>query len=61
MSIDLPTLITKLRTAPQKSGTYGRGDRKPLDQFDVQVTAEERDWLANTLEVMRFRQTLEEG
>lgn len=41
MAIDIPTLITKLRSAPQKVGTFDRGDPKPLDEYRVVLTGEE--------------------
>lgn len=47
--IDIPTLITKLRGAPQKVGTFDRGDPKPLDEYRVVLTGEERDWLVEHL------------
>lgn len=43
--IDIPTLITKLRSAPQKVGTFDRGDPKPLDEYRPAMTGEELDWL----------------
>jgi hypothetical protein len=32
-SPDIPTLIHKLRNAPQLVGTFGRGDPDPLDEY----------------------------
>jgi hypothetical protein len=49
--IDIAALITKLRNAPRKVGTFGRGDTKPLDEFAPLMTGEERDWLAEKLEL----------
>lgn len=48
--IDIPTLITKLRSAPQKVGTFDRGDPKPLDEYRVVLTGEERDRLVKFME-----------
>jgi hypothetical protein len=50
MTLDISALLHKLRTAPQRQGTFGRGDPKPLDEYRVVLTAEERDWLAGVAE-----------
>jgi hypothetical protein len=44
-SPDIPSLIHKLRNAPQLVGTFGRGDPDPLDEYRPGMTGEERDWL----------------
>lgn len=51
MTIDIPTLITKLRNAPQKLDTFGRGDPKPVDEFAPLMTGDERDWLIEIAEL----------
>jgi hypothetical protein len=45
MTPDIPSLIHKLRNAPQLVGTFGRGDPDPLDEYRPGMTGEERDWL----------------
>jgi hypothetical protein len=45
MSVDIPSLIKKLRCASQEVGTFGRGDPNPLDEYRVVLSAAERDWL----------------
>jgi hypothetical protein len=52
MTPDIPTLIHKLRNAPQLVGTFGRGDPDPLDEYRPGMTGEERDWLLQLLEVI---------
>jgi hypothetical protein len=47
---DIPTLIHKLRNAPQLVGTFGRGDPDPLDEYRPGMTGEERDWLIKLVE-----------
>jgi hypothetical protein len=42
-SPDIPSLITKLRNAPQLVGTFGRGDPDPQDEYRPGMTGEERD------------------
>jgi hypothetical protein len=55
MTPDIPTLITKLRNAPQLVGTFGRGDPDPLDEYRPGMTGEERDWLVKLLEAIERR------
>ena len=43
-------LIRRLRDAPQKVGTFGRGDPQPLDEYRPAMTGAERDWLVSLLE-----------
>lgn len=43
--IDIAALLHKIRSAPQRLGTFDRGDPKPLDEYRVVLTGEERDWL----------------
>jgi hypothetical protein len=50
MTPDIPTLIHKLRNAPQLVGTFGRGDPDPLDEYRPGMTGEERDWLIKLCE-----------
>jgi hypothetical protein len=61
MSIDIPTLIHKLRTAPRKVGTFGRGDPNPLDEFAPLRTGEERDWLIRELHLIMSRPAINNG
>lgn len=53
MTLDLPKLISKLKSAPQRLGTFDRGDPKPLDEYRVVLTGEERDWLDALIEHAR--------
>jgi hypothetical protein len=55
MTPNIPTLIHKLRNAPQLVGTFGRGDPDPLDEYRPGMTGEERDWLIKLLEVIERR------
>jgi hypothetical protein len=48
-SPDIPSLITKLRNAPQLVGTFGRGDPDPLDEYRPGMTGEERDLIVGLL------------
>jgi hypothetical protein len=50
MTADIPSLIHKLRNAPQLVGTFGRGDPDPLDEYRPGMTGEERDWLIKLAE-----------
>jgi len=50
MTPDLPRLISKLKSAPQKVGSFTRGDPNPLDEFCPMMTGEERDWLVRLLQ-----------
>jgi hypothetical protein len=47
---DIQALIHKLRNAPQRVGTFGRGDPDPLDEYRPGMTGEERDWLIRLVE-----------
>jgi hypothetical protein len=49
MTPDIPTLIHKLRNAPQLVGTFGRGDPDPLGQYRLVMTDEERDTIIELL------------
>lgn len=59
MSLDIPTLITKLRSAPQMVSTLGRGDPDPLDEYRPGMTGEERDWLIALLDQKRIDGVIE--
>jgi hypothetical protein len=48
-SPDIPSLITKLRNAPQLVGTFGRGDPDPQDEYRPGMTGEERDLIVGLL------------
>jgi hypothetical protein len=50
MTPNIPSLIHKLRNAPQLVGTFGRGDPDPIDQYMPGMTGEERDWLIKLVE-----------
>ena len=52
MTINIPALIKKLRNAPQKIGTFGRGDANPLDEYQPKLSGEERDLLIRSLNMM---------
>jgi hypothetical protein len=54
MTPDIPTLIHKLRNAPQLVGTFGRGDPDPLDEYRPGMTGEERDWLVGLIELVQL-------
>jgi hypothetical protein len=55
MTPDIPSLIHKLRNAPQLVGTFGRGDPDPLDEYRPGMTGEERDWLIKLVDNWRGR------
>jgi hypothetical protein len=61
MTPDIPSLIHKLRNAPQLVGTFGRGDPDPLDEYRPGMTGEERDWLVKLLEAIERRRGYEEA
>jgi hypothetical protein len=49
MTPDIPSLIHKLRNAPQLVGTFGRGDPDPLGQYRLVMTDEERNTIIELL------------
>jgi hypothetical protein len=49
MTPNIPTLIHKLRNAPQLVGTFGRGDPDPLDEYRLVMTDEERNMIIELL------------
>jgi hypothetical protein len=48
-SPDIPSLIHKLRNAPQRVGTWGRGDPDPLDEYRPGMTGEELELIVGLL------------